>query len=132
MPVYNLPIFSALKTRMSWLQRRQDVLAENVANADTPDFQARDLKPADMSAYVDSATRLKPVRTSAAHMTLGMAHDRKPRIVASSSFETTPSGNSVALEEEMMKVAQTQMDYQLASGLYGRGVSLLKTALGRA
>lgn len=132
MPVSNLPLFQALKTRMSWLQQRQDVLAENVANADTPRFVARDLKPADMSAYVEAGTRLQPVRTSAAHMNLSMTADRKPRIVEAESFETSPSRNSVSLEEEMMKVAQTQMDYQLATGLYGRGVSLLKTALGRA
>ena len=132
MSVSSLPIFHAIKSRMGWLQERQNVLAENIANADTPRFEARDLKPLDMSVYADAASKLSPVRTSAAHMMLGTAPGEKPRISVASSFETSPSGNTVALESEMMKVAQTQMDYQLASGLYARSVGLLKTALGRA
>ncbi|ESR26786.1 Flagellar basal-body rod protein FlgB [Lutibaculum baratangense AMV1] len=116
---------------MSWLQQRQDVLAENVANADTPRYAARDLESLDLSKYVNEGRKIRPVRTDVSHMTLDSAGGA-PRIVSTSSFETTPSGNSVALEEEMMKVAQTQMDYQLASGLYARSVSVLKTALGRA
>lgn len=135
MSVSDLSLFRALKARMSWLQKRQDVLAENVANADTPRFVARDLKPLDLSAYVENGTRLQPIRTSAKHMNLSMSGTGRiaeARAVETSSFETTPSGNSVSLEGEMMKVAQTQMDYQLATGLYGRGVGLIKTALGRA
>ena len=46
-------------------------------------------------------------------------------------FETTPRGNAVVLEDEMMKVAQTQMDYQAATALYSRSLGLIKTALGR-
>jgi len=45
MPISDIPIFSMLRTRMQWHQERQKVLAENVANADTPKFQPRDLKP---------------------------------------------------------------------------------------
>lgn len=135
MSVSDLSLFRALKARMSWLQKRQDVLAENVANADTPRFVARDLKPLDLSAYVENGSRLQPTRTSGKHMNLAMsgtAGITESRAVRTASFETTPSGNSVSLEGEMMKVAKTQMDYQLATGLYGRGVGLIKTALGRA
>jgi flagellar basal-body rod protein FlgB len=47
-------------------------------------------------------------------------------------FETKPSGNAVVLEEEMMKVAQTQMDHQTATSLYARGLAMLKTAIGKS
>jgi flagellar basal-body rod protein FlgB len=50
----------------------------------------------------------------------------------SGGFETTPSQNSVVLEDEMMKVAQTQLDHQTAISLYQRGVGMIKTALGKA
>lgn len=132
MAISDLSVFSVLKARMSWLQKRQDVLAENVANADTPGYGSRDLKPLDLSAYVDRGSRLAPMRTSSNHMSMASLVNHEPKIVASASFETTPSGNTVGLEEEMMKVSQTQLDYQLASGLYTRGIGLLKTALGRA
>ena len=46
-------------------------------------------------------------------------------------FETKPSGNAVVLEEEMMKVAQTQMDHQTVTSLYARGLAMLKTAIGK-
>jgi flagellar basal-body rod protein FlgB len=50
---------------------------------------------------------------------------------ARGGLETTPLGNAVVLEDEMLKVAQTQMDHQAATALYSRGLGLLKTALGR-
>ena len=43
----------------------------------------------------------------------------------------TPDGNSVSLEDQMMKVTQNQMDYQMATSLYARSLGLLKTALGK-
>ena len=48
----SVPLLSLLTTRMSWLSGRQSVLAQNVANADTPGYQARDMKPMDFAALV--------------------------------------------------------------------------------
>ena len=45
MAISDIPLFSMLRTRMQWHQERQRILAENVANADTPQFQPRDLAP---------------------------------------------------------------------------------------
>jgi flagellar basal-body rod protein FlgB len=47
------------------------------------------------------------------------------------NFEITPEGNGVTLEDEMMKVASNQMDYQAATTLYTRSMRLIKTAIGR-
>ena len=41
MAITDIPIFSMLRTRMQWHQERQRVLAENVANADTPKLPRR-------------------------------------------------------------------------------------------
>ncbi|MGE0230616.1 MAG: flagellar basal body rod protein FlgB [Flavobacteriaceae bacterium] len=127
----DLPIIGALKERMHWQQARQTVLAQNVANADSPGYRARDLAEPDFSALLARGTG--PARTNAGHMTLastGMGPESW-RAGEAGSFETTPSGNSVDLEDEMMKVAQNQMDYQMATTLYSRGMGLLRTALGR-
>lgn len=133
MALSDIALFGALKTRMTWLQTRQTLLAENVANADTPGYAARDLKPmpAPQRPGEGMAAAAVPARTHASHLTLDAGIDGRPRPVEARSFEISPSGNAVALEEEMMKVAETQLDYQLATGLYGRGIGILKTALGR-
>ncbi len=133
MAVSDIALFSALKTRMNWLQQRQAVLAENVANANTPNFRARDLSlpEAGSVARAVGGGAVGPTKTHIAH--LGLDHDGagRARATDTQTFEVRPSGNSVVLEEEMMKVSETQMDYQLATSLYSRGIGILKTALGR-
>ena len=71
-------------------------------------------------------------RTSAAHLAgpsggadAAFALDRR------GGFEVRPGGNAVNLEDEMLKVASNQMDYQAATALYSRGLGLIKTALGK-
>ena len=133
MPVSDLPIFSMLRTRMHWHQERQRVLSENVANADTPNFRPRDLAP----LTLDNTAPKQPgglalVRTDAQHLAGGEAGGRSGfRTERNAGFEIRPAGNAVSLEEEMMKVASNQMDFQAASALYTRGIGLLKTALGK-
>jgi flagellar basal-body rod protein FlgB len=154
MAITDLPLFSMLKTRMHWLEQRQKLLAENVANSNTPNYRARDLKQLDFkstleaslgsanrgstgmgstgmgSAGITSASVGMSV-TQAGHLR-GGSGTRGFDINPSGGFETTPSQNSVVLEDEMMKVAQTQLDHQTAISLYQRGVGMNKTALGKA
>lgn len=152
MSMTDLPLLAALKVKMKWHQGRQQVLAENIANADTPDFRARDLAAPDFKkllrrtiasgsvAHSGSATAsvagLAPTRTSSAHLGIGGfsggAGGPGPSDVQKvESWEKTPEGNAVVLEEQMLKVAENQMDYQLATTLYARGLGLLRTAIGR-
>jgi flagellar basal-body rod protein FlgB len=131
MAVTDLPLFSMLKTRMYWLEERQRVLAENVANADTPGFRGRDLKQLDFHDLLRGAGETRGVTlaaTSPGHIRAGADEFA---VDGRGGFETTPRGNAVVLEDEMLKVAQTQMDHQAATALYARGVGLIKTALGR-
>jgi flagellar basal-body rod protein FlgB len=53
------------------------------------------------------------------------------RVERKHGFEIRPAGNSVGLEEQMIKVTSNQMDYQAATALYSRSRALIKTALGR-
>ncbi|HEX5777302.1 MAG TPA: flagellar basal body rod protein FlgB [Xanthobacteraceae bacterium] len=130
MPVTDLPLFSMLKTRMYWLNERQKVLAENVANADTPGFRGRDLKQLDFHEALRSTGEVKLATTAPGHIGGSTGTSQFP-MDNRGGFETTPRGNAVVLEDEMMKVAQTQMDYQAATALYSRSLGLIKTALGR-
>lgn len=129
-------LFDLLSTRTAWLSERQAVLGQNVANADTPDFRPRDLKPmrfADLLGHgAAAAGTLRPVRTAAAHLAPvasppgGFRDERAP------SYEVTPSGNGVELAEQLQKMATTEQDHQLATSLYRRYVGMLRTALGVA
>lgn len=131
MSIGDLPVMSLLKTRMQWYQARQQVLAENVANSDTPGFVPSDLKPLDASASQGGAKFAGLAVTNAAHISGTSAGARGS--FESGSFkgwETTPAGNAVVLEEQMMKVTQNQMDYQTATALYARSLALIKSAIG--
>lgn len=127
MAIGGISLMDALKVRMHWHQSRQKLLAENVANADTPKFQPHDLRAPSYAAQGDGVTLS---RTNAGHLGLNGASGgfdpRNPQ-----HFERTPSGNSVNLEDEMMKVSQNQADYQLAASLYSKSLSLLKVAIGK-
>jgi flagellar basal-body rod protein FlgB len=136
MSIGDLPGLAALRTRMQWHQERQRVLAENVANSDTPNFKPRDLveptlDPSGVSGPGGAMGTLPMMRTSASHMGASGApqtfdQNRK------TGFETRPAGNSVNLEDEMLKVSTNQMDYAAVTSLYTRSLHMLKTAIGKA
>lgn len=134
MSLTDVSLIGTLKTRMAWLQERQQVLSQNVANADTPGFKARDLSPFDPSPRLaqPAVQRAALLVTDPAHIAGAAGGDNgrfgRPR---TSAFEVRPSGNAVVLEDEMMKVAQNQMDYQAATSLYSRSLGLIKLALGK-
>ena len=130
MSITDLPLFSMLKNRMYWHQERQKVLAENIANADTPGFQGRELKQLDFHDVLKNSGSVTMASTQSGHMKSGGDSNHFPS-ERRNGFATSPRGNAVVLEEEMMKVAQNQMDHQAATALYARGVGLIKTALGR-
>jgi len=129
MPISDIPIFSMLRTRMQWHQERQQLLAENVSNANTPDFRPRDLAPLDLTRP-QAAGAVGVTRTNPLHLA-GMTTGSTFQLDRLSQVETAPKGNAVTLEDEMLKVAANQMDYQAATALYARGLGLIKTALGR-
>jgi flagellar basal-body rod protein FlgB len=136
MAISDIPLLSMLRTRMQWSQARQQVLAENVANADSPGFKPRDLVPPDFGANGPSASSAPPsvtlARTEPGHIaglddSSSLFRDKKDN-----GYEIRPTGNSVSLEDEMMKLASNQMNYQAVTALYVNSLNLLKTAIGKA
>ena len=134
MPINDLPTLSILRTKMQWHQERQRVLAENVSNSNTPNFKPRDLVEPKFEAgsgKVDGAAVSLPMtRTSTGHITAG---DADPTFGQNrrAGFLTRPAGNSVNLEDEMLKTSANQMDYAAVTSLYSKSLHLLKTAIGK-
>jgi flagellar basal-body rod protein FlgB len=131
MPITDIPILSMLRERMEWHQERQRVLAENVANADTPNYRARDLAPPDFSHQLQVAS-LALDRTSPLHITAQGSSDSAFAADNKGRYEVRPRGNTVTHEDEMLKVASNQMDYEAVTSLYTRSLALIKIAIGKA
>ena len=132
MDVHDLPLLSMLRERMTWLNQRQDVLSQNVANADTPRYVARDLKALDFDKMVGAASSgTKMMTTNAKHIALSSAHGGKFEDHETPDQESDPNGNAVALEVEMIKVSDTQAQFQAAANLYAKAMTMMKTAIGR-
>jgi flagellar basal-body rod protein FlgB len=135
MAMNDLPILSALRTKMQWHQERQRVLAENISNSDTPNFKPRDLvepKFDSRGSTIGGAMGTLPMlRTSTSHIAAAGAADSFDNDHGKSGFQTRPAGNAVNLEDQMMKVSANQMDYAAATSLYSRSLGLLKTAIGK-
>jgi flagellar basal-body rod protein FlgB len=131
MPISDIPLFSMLRHRMQWHQERQQVLADNVANADMPKFKPHDLVPLQFDRPPPSNAQLSLMRTEFLHLA-GLSGNSGPQFRTNKGgYEVRPSGNAVDIEDEMMKVATNQMDYQAATTLYSRSLGLLKIALGK-
>jgi flagellar basal-body rod protein FlgB len=139
--IHDLTSFSALKNRMRFLQARQKLLAENVANADTPGYKPKDItqlgvdpatRGSDATRRLASAAYGGGVQMAATHPSHIQPGLNGPGGVAKgATYETRPSGNAVNLEDEMLKVSQNHIDFQTAANIYQRGLATLKTALGR-
>lgn len=113
--------------RLAWLDRRQEVLAQNIANADTPGFRARDV-----AGFADVLARRGGAglrATDPRHLvgTRGTDAARADRLAA----ERTPDGNGVSLDTQALKVAETEQAQALAMGLHRKYLGLFRTALGR-
>ncbi|NOZ31540.1 MAG: flagellar basal body rod protein FlgB [Alphaproteobacteria bacterium] len=134
MALNDISIFSALKQKMRWQQARQTVLAENVANAETNGYKARDLRPFEFGDQLKNIEMARVSSTTAdkRHFSLQTQNPQGFGAKSSTSFEVTPDGNGVVLEEQMIKISSNQLDYQAATTLYSRSVRVLRTALGRA
>jgi len=133
MSINKMPLFEALSQKMKWHQSRQTLLAENVANAETPGYRGRDLKQFSFGDHLGRIEMSNVTTSSTSQQHFSVQGQGAGQFGASraASFEVTPEGNEVTLEDEMMKVTTNQMEYQTATTLYTRSLKLIRTALGR-
>ena len=117
------------ESRLRWLDARQRVLSQNVANADTPGYRPSDLTPFAQSLAAAAPTAAMR-QTNPQHMSGAGGNDpraRPERRLAERSLD----GNGVALDREAMRIADTETAHALAVGLHRRYLGMFRTALGR-
>ncbi len=133
MELSNLTLFGMVKNRLSWITQRQEVLAQNIANSDTPKYRPSDLKPYNFGELV----RRENMQLTMKVTEPGHLKGNRPRIRDFSSeverqpFETSPNGNSVVLEEQMAKVSENEINHRFTTQIYKKHLMLIKIALGR-
>lgn len=130
MDARSLPILDGLAAAMAHHARRQQVIAENLANADTPGFKARDLAPLKFAAIVEGGIAAPKVTVSERARALG-AGGGGGELILSVPTETKPGGNNVTIETELMNMADVQAGYTAAAMLYRKSMGILRAALGR-
>jgi flagellar basal-body rod protein FlgB len=121
-------LFDLLTDKMSYLNQKQAVLAENVANVDTPKYKQLELKPYTFGDALKQASVGMAV-TDSRHIVPASMAGTNAKTIKSKNTEELPSGNTVDIEQQMMEVSKTSMDYQQATALYHKWVGLFKIAI---
>ena len=120
----DIGLFRLAEQRLAWVDRRQALLAQNVANANTPGYRPQDLKGFSGVLGSIALAQTSPMHIHAA----GQAASEALQQVA----ERAPSGNSVSIEAEMGKVADTAGIQELVLNLEHGYMGMFRTAIGRS
>lgn len=130
---FDLAIFRLAGELLAHSSARQALISENVANADTPGYRARDLAPFS-ETYASAGLRdsgLEPAQTRPGHGGVG----RRPAALEASFDSRTgadsPNRNDVALEDQMVRAAEVRMQHDLALNVYRKSMDILRLGLGR-
>lgn len=138
MTIQDIGLFQALGAKMNYVSQRQSVIAQNIANADTPGYKPKDLMPVDFSSMISSGGNKGGVKsvssvnikaTNDSHMSsLGSKAGVKAR-AQRDTYEVAPAGNAVVIEEQLVNSSQNMMDYSLMLNIYQKHVGMMKTAI---
>ncbi|ODT60356.1 MAG: flagellar basal-body rod protein FlgB [Phenylobacterium sp. SCN 69-14] len=130
MDLNEIPLFAMLKGRLGHLGERQRLISQNVANSDTPGYTPGDLKPFTFQAKLQAAQASATAQavTQPGHMTPASQHRSPYKAVKAKDSETTLDGNSVVLEEEMLKMTEARMNYDAAISFYQKSLAMLRLA----
>jgi flagellar basal-body rod protein FlgB len=135
MTTENIGLMKALGAKMGYLNHRQRVISQNIANADTPGYRPKDLTPMDFGSVlkkVEQGGRMS-VKLEGSHS----SHLGDPSSIGNSAkakkhkdlYEVAPAGNAVILEQQLIKSNKTVIDYNMMTGIYQKQIGMMKTAI---
>lgn len=138
MPTQDLTLMQALTKKMAWLDQRQQVIAQNIANADTPGYRPQELTKPDFKELLNLSTSSLSLsaapslsQTDPNHLGLGGSTSKENFAARQQkeTYETAPAGNAVVLEEQLLNMNQNFTDYNFVTNLYQKNLQMLKSAL---
>lgn len=119
-------LFDLASQQARWLSARQITVAANIANANMPGYKAVDI-PAFEAAFDD--TNLNLTTTSALHIAIEPLSLEALAVKEEAPWEVTPSGNSVSLEQELLKAGEVTSAFSLNRGVVKAFNQMLMTSL---
>ena len=122
----NIGLFDLAERRLAWVDRRQALLSQNIANADTPGYRSQDLSP-----FAAQLGRLQLAPAQGGSASLGTALSPSS-LGTDRAKERAVDGNAVGLEDQLAKIADGDSTQQLVTGLYHKYMGLFMTALGKS
>lgn len=136
MTIQDIGLFNALGAKMDFLNQRQTIISQNIANSDTPGYRPKDLVEYDFSSMLKAsqggsgAKNVTVATTNEQHLpNADKSFDPRARKTRD-PYEVAPAGNSVIIEEQLMSAGRNTMDYNLMLNVYNKQVGMIKTALG--
>lgn len=132
MSMSDIGLFNGLIANMKHLNQRQQVIGENIANADTDNYRARDVETPNFSKLIggpgDGKIRRPTVSATSRMAALGSKIGVGGHIFQTTSDEAKANGNNVVIEDEVLKMGNVRADYNAMSSLYRKSMNLLKIA----
>lgn len=123
----NIELFRLSQALSGHATTRLNLISQNVANADTPGYQGKDIAPFDVQLRGDKPfTNMRATRP--AHI-LPPAADRGHAVELNAAV--SPNGNSVSVEKEMLKAAEVHQQHDRALAIYKSALTILRTSIGR-
>jgi len=145
MTTQDMTLMQAAIRKMHWHEARQKVLAQNIANADTPEYKPQDIAPLDFKGLLESSTSSLSLGAATSHAPAGSLATTDPKhmglhgaspasgkMVAKDQknpYEAAPDGNAVVLEEQLLKMNQNYTDHRLTTTIYQKNIDMLKLAV---
>ena len=127
------PILVGIRERMQNLSERQRVVAQNIANSETPGYKAREVSEPNFASLVGGSGMIAAPRVelTSRMKSLGAIQPVGAGVILDKDItETKPDGNNVTLEDQLLKMGEIQADFTAMTGLYRKQMSMLKTAVG--
>jgi flagellar basal-body rod protein FlgB len=136
----NINLFNGITDKMAYANQRQRVLAQNISHADTPGFAPSDIKTPDFAKVLGVSAKsgtkqLSMDTTQSNHIAHRQQVGDNSALAAQQqrrTYEISPAGNAVNLEEQMMLASRNNMDYQLVTNLYNKNLEILRSAMRRS
>lgn len=129
-----LTLFKVMDAKLAYHGQRQAVLATNIANANTPGYRPQDVRTPDFKELMTQANKRIELQglslTSSHHITESGMDDVSGKVYTTPSYEVSPDGNAVDLEEQMLKASKNNSEAGVVIGLYAKQLSFLRTAVG--
>lgn len=124
----SLEIFQTASAMARHAGSRQAVVARNIANADTPGFQAQTIAPFQDIYQADSTAMMRTTRPG--HLAGGGHMFANPTVTAPTG-SASPNGNTVSLEDELLNAVAISREHNRALSVYRHAMTVLRSSLGR-